>query len=537
MKFQCDRCKTRYSIADEKVRGKVLKIRCKNCASIITVREGGPSEVKAGHDERAAPARPRAAAVAAPRVTQAPVLARAFEKAMVAPVPDPGGDLDDEIGGEKTTVGETPMPMLVDEWYLSVDGSQDGPFTVAQAQRRVGEMPPGEEMHAWRDGFDDWLPVERVPELASYVKSKPAPRRVGAPPMAAAASAGMSLSKTIAGVGPDARAARTAPTRSALEDINTPLPLSELAAAAAGISTTPKPEENGQQKRPAEFDFVVSEASQMVQLSQLNGALGNTSQAPAVTRTTTGIGHQAIGRGTGASIALPSPAAAIPTATVAALAPPPRKKNSHVGIIVAGSVAAAAILGVLLFLGFRQRVGADDDKNPGASAPGGGSEVIDKFYEGGGLPGSNVPAKPAGDGTAANTPPDKGTQRPRAGIRAPNTTQQPRQPSGKQDLFSGDDEPSQVTVDDILDKGKIANPAMKQCYNRALKNDPMLRLTRMDLRITVGTSGLVTEVRPLSNASQSKILTDCLVGVVKSWRFRKSNEGLTADLPIIFSNG
>ena len=40
MKFLCDRCKTRYSIGDERVRGKILKIRCKNCANVITVREG-----------------------------------------------------------------------------------------------------------------------------------------------------------------------------------------------------------------------------------------------------------------------------------------------------------------------------------------------------------------------------------------------------------------------------------------------------------------------------------------------------------------
>src|SRR5215470_7442646 len=39
MKFQCDRCKTRYSIADEKVRGKILKIRCKTCSTIINVRD------------------------------------------------------------------------------------------------------------------------------------------------------------------------------------------------------------------------------------------------------------------------------------------------------------------------------------------------------------------------------------------------------------------------------------------------------------------------------------------------------------------
>src|SRR5438552_3357597 len=39
MKFVCDRCQTKYSIADEKVRGKILKVRCKTCSNVITVRE------------------------------------------------------------------------------------------------------------------------------------------------------------------------------------------------------------------------------------------------------------------------------------------------------------------------------------------------------------------------------------------------------------------------------------------------------------------------------------------------------------------
>src|SRR5215831_7504016 len=47
VKFLCDRCKTRYSIGDDRVRGKILKIRCKNCGNVITVREGMAPELDA----------------------------------------------------------------------------------------------------------------------------------------------------------------------------------------------------------------------------------------------------------------------------------------------------------------------------------------------------------------------------------------------------------------------------------------------------------------------------------------------------------
>ena len=38
MKIVCDACAAKYSIADDKVKGKVFKIRCKKCSNIIVVR-------------------------------------------------------------------------------------------------------------------------------------------------------------------------------------------------------------------------------------------------------------------------------------------------------------------------------------------------------------------------------------------------------------------------------------------------------------------------------------------------------------------
>ena len=38
MRIICENCSTKYSIADEKVRGKVFKIRCKKCGHIIVVK-------------------------------------------------------------------------------------------------------------------------------------------------------------------------------------------------------------------------------------------------------------------------------------------------------------------------------------------------------------------------------------------------------------------------------------------------------------------------------------------------------------------
>ena len=47
MKVVCESCQTRYAIADEKVRGKTFKIKCKKCGAFMVVRPPG-GEVSEG---------------------------------------------------------------------------------------------------------------------------------------------------------------------------------------------------------------------------------------------------------------------------------------------------------------------------------------------------------------------------------------------------------------------------------------------------------------------------------------------------------
>ena len=42
MKIVCESCGAKYSIADEKVAGKVFKIRCKKCSAVIVVKGDTP---------------------------------------------------------------------------------------------------------------------------------------------------------------------------------------------------------------------------------------------------------------------------------------------------------------------------------------------------------------------------------------------------------------------------------------------------------------------------------------------------------------
>jgi len=123
MKIICDSCGTKYSISDDKVRGKVFKIRCKKCSHIIVVR-GGESQ-----DEAAAA--PAAAAT--------------------------------EGGG----------------WHIVVEGEQVGPIPESDVRARVERGEIRSDTYIWKEGFADWLKLSAVPEFADLVPAESGSVAVG----------------------------------------------------------------------------------------------------------------------------------------------------------------------------------------------------------------------------------------------------------------------------------------------------------------------------------------------------------------------
>ena len=116
MKIVCDNCSAKYSIADEKVAGKVFKIRCKKCTNVIVVR----GDQLAAEDEQEA-------------ATQ---------------VFDYGSD---------------------QVWHVVVDGDQQGPFAPAQLGAMISEGTIDWEAYVWKEGFDGWKPARDVPDLVTAI--------------------------------------------------------------------------------------------------------------------------------------------------------------------------------------------------------------------------------------------------------------------------------------------------------------------------------------------------------------------------------
>ena len=122
MKIVCDSCGAKYSIADEKVAGKVFKIRCKKCSAVIVVRGD-----QVGNEAEAAS---QAAA---------------------------------SLGGPGH---EAPAQMPADAiWHVVIDGEQQGPYAMSQIMDMLSNGNIDWESYVWREGFEGWLAARDVPEV------------------------------------------------------------------------------------------------------------------------------------------------------------------------------------------------------------------------------------------------------------------------------------------------------------------------------------------------------------------------------------
>jgi len=118
MKIVCESCSAKYSIADEKVAGKVFKIRCKRCSEVIVVR----------------------------------------------------GD-QQQPEEDATRVYDHAVDAV---WHVVVNGEQQGPFSPPQIGEMLTNAQIDWEAYVWREGFDNWLPARDVPDLVEAVTGQAA---------------------------------------------------------------------------------------------------------------------------------------------------------------------------------------------------------------------------------------------------------------------------------------------------------------------------------------------------------------------------
>ncbi|NRD64420.1 zinc-ribbon domain-containing protein [Corallococcus exiguus] len=209
MNFTCDNCQKRYSIADEKVRGKTVKVRCKNCQNVVTVE--GPAEEESTRvvslaDVERIRAQERSlagggAAAAAPAPAPAPVSAAAVP----APLAKPPASAPQTPWDDEPTRTAPPRQTAGAPWFVMVRNKQEGPLDESAVAEWMAAGTISARSFFWRQGMPDWKRGSDIPELAALLAPAAAPVASAPPPLDANGQVRpiyLTPPQTIAGTGP-----------------------------------------------------------------------------------------------------------------------------------------------------------------------------------------------------------------------------------------------------------------------------------------------------------------------------------------------
>jgi hypothetical protein len=298
-----------------------------------------------------------------------------------------------------------------------------------------------------------------------------------------------------------------------------------------------------------EMDLDIGEVSRVVKLPQI-AALRNAGSAGAMEPAgLPGMGGS-LGRGTGSAAAIrqsqtgaaqalaPLSDAAIADAQPAVLAS--EKKNDRILLYIVGGAAALAVVGVVIFMlatsgGGERRVSNDDY----------GDDSLEKLGYRFENPNLKDNPKRDDDPTAKDDKDDKDTKSTRnsssrrdstrtsRGTTTKDTTKKDVSSGGRVEAVPGDDNP-ELTPLSPIDVTRVASNMTtgRRCYERALKKDPFLSVSKIYVTLAINTDGVVTSVT-LSKMSD-KFIGQCLIAGVRKWKFRKASKGITTQISLVF---
>jgi predicted Zn finger-like uncharacterized protein len=138
MKITCQSCQSKYNVADEKVQGKIVKIRCRKCGATIVVNgsEGAATN---------------------------------------------GGAPAESVANGASGGGEG-------QWHVNVSETDQRTVSLAELVDLYNAGAVNQETFIWTDGMDDWKPLAEVEAVVSALNAGTASPPVATDPPRAAAS-------------------------------------------------------------------------------------------------------------------------------------------------------------------------------------------------------------------------------------------------------------------------------------------------------------------------------------------------------------
>jgi predicted Zn finger-like uncharacterized protein len=551
MKFVCERCHTKYSIADEKVRGKVLKVRCKTCENVITVRETGATIDDAGSGVPKEAPLTRSGTLDArtgdsSAIGVGPAGRRVNPEAGRRSAPSlPAAALVDPHGPAVAPPHRPtprPMPALsVDdgvEWYLAVDGAQTGPFRRPVLIDKILAVPPGGDIHVWNANLGAWKPPKDVPDVSADLARRRRPSAVSSTGNVRRPSGAMPII-----------APRPVPTE-----------ISEGHSGSNGVSAFGESEDTQISAGPP--------------VPWKRNGVGPAASAKGASKPGFGLEDMFGGDGEhAAATAAPALAAAasspaVPAAAASSVSVPVVAPGARVGgrpvRLIFGAVALAVIVCGIVAVVMLRKPAAPVAVTP-KPAPSGETNFANLAEKLANEQAAEKPAEPpppppvvdekplvakvdgparnaggnrgknhgrnrggTGPGTSPTAPPPLTEEQQRAAARfGESSTREVRAPSGGG--AAAHSMPAQADISRVINNNR---QGIQTCYQRALLRDSTLTQGKVTVRVSIGISGKVKSVS-LDAPPQFRSMESCVRDVMSRWAFPPSSEEYGTEFPVV----
>ncbi len=523
MQFICESCKAHLIVADEKIRGKRLIVRCKRCGVQIRIVDpallpsqsggrpptgpirtspGAPSPAGGTSQSGGRPAtgpvrtsqsggRPSTGPVAraaAPRRDTDTESTRAMdsevlEKALRASKGEGAAPPSPAPPAPRSAPPPPPRDPAV--WFAMIQGNQAGPITRAELALKASAGQVGPRTYLWKDGMESWIRAKDVPEFVPLFAAPPAPpppprdEAAAQRPEARERRVELPFESADGHVTPPSAGHVTPPSA---EPVPAPAAGVEVEESASPDAPTPPggmriPEEAGSAAAPGQPEADQPAAGDSAALAP--GALDLARWGAAE---------------------LSKPRAQTPTPLPKAAPPPATAREFRIGqperraplraLLVVLALAGALLAFALL------------------------SERKDRASD------------PAQQGTA-----------PSGTAQTPTPADGERKPEEKPAATAPGDPPAAapaLSPDELKRKVDESKPVLQGCVDEAVKRDPSLQVGKILISTTIAPSGAVTSARIDQKAVDQSPLGACLKSAARRMQFPPfAGEPFAVDIPIV----
>jgi predicted Zn finger-like uncharacterized protein len=597
MRFVCDSCRAQYMISDDKVGANGVKVRCKKCGNVIVVRRPQDTEADAALRglEESAPQPPAPEAPTGENSIFSDVddeeIGAAFESALGERQDDePVAPPQEEPPPEANLPPVSDGPPRAHDWYVAIDDKQTGPLTPDAIKDHWDRGEIGPDSLTWRQGFEDWVPLSEVSELAAWLAPRPQRPVFSPPPPSASGSMPVvpvpvesafnaggvmrtvraevptPVPEAVGGWKPSASAALASLVKEeidALSKPDAPPPAPEPVVTPRGLLEVPPPtgevpaaSVNGRParteaptpvtavERPPSFSPAYPYATRPMRTQGGNKGLliGIGVAVLVVLGAVGGVGWYVRQKASEIAVRQASP----PPPEPAKVTPPPEPPK------VAQAQPSQAAQPAATTPPVTPSVAAPVAKVTPAVAPGEGSGSGTRR----GTRGSRHGGKASSGGgdeqvASAETPArSSGGKQSKAddlfdevfGTGGGSSKSEESRSSGKKTAYvppapgsSSTEVPERLPKGDIMSVVLANKPSIVRCVNEQKTRDPNLHGTLV-MHWVIQTSGKTTSVNAVTDQFRSSYMATCLTGLVKSWNFpkHKYQPGEPVDFPFTF---